>query len=183
MKINGKGYCGVLALGMLAVGIQAHGASVFDPDGDHMFGDWGGERSRLEDQGVTFKLNYISESAYNLHGGYDHNRTVRYTDQFAAGVTLDLDTLIGIPGAEFQITFTDRNGDDLTSDRLNRSRRRHYFLGSGSSRSRQRRSPDPVLVQTKPVRRSIQLQAGSYSGRRRFCHLRKPVPESLSRQR
>ena len=28
----------------------------------HLFGDWGGERSRLEEKGVNFDLQYISDS-------------------------------------------------------------------------------------------------------------------------
>nr|WP_298375540.1 carbohydrate porin [uncultured Halomonas sp.] len=116
--MTGKGYCGLLALGMLTIGTQAQGASAFALNGEHMFGDWDGRRSQLEHQGVAFKFNYIAESAYNLHGGYDHDRKIRYADQFSAGVTLDLDKLIGVANATFQITFTDRNGDDLTADRL-----------------------------------------------------------------
>ncbi|WP_168201479.1 carbohydrate porin [Kushneria phosphatilytica] len=118
MKTYSKGCCGVLAIGMLAAGTQAHAASAFDPNGDYMFGDWGGARSNLADQGVTFNLKYISESAYNLDGGYRHDHTARYADQWTAGVNFDLDKLAGIPDAQFQITLTDRNGDNLTNDRL-----------------------------------------------------------------
>src|SRR5215471_10372580 len=32
----------------------------------HLFGDWGGERSRLFERGVRFDLQYISDSLWNL---------------------------------------------------------------------------------------------------------------------
>src|SRR5271156_1772854 len=35
------------------------------PDG-HLFGDWGGERSRLLERGVNFDLQYISDSLWNI---------------------------------------------------------------------------------------------------------------------
>ncbi|HWO35531.1 MAG TPA: hypothetical protein VNO32_42600, partial [Candidatus Acidoferrum sp.] len=35
------------------------------PDG-HLFGDWGGERSRLLERGVHFDLQYISDSLWNI---------------------------------------------------------------------------------------------------------------------
>ncbi len=118
MRVSGRRCCSVVALGMLAAGAQAHAALVFDPGGEYMFGDWEGARTYLADQGVTFKLQYVSESAYNLHGGYNHDHTARYSDQWTAGVNLDFARLFGIPDAQFQVTLTDRNGDNLTTDRL-----------------------------------------------------------------
>src|SRR5271167_575468 len=32
----------------------------------HLFGDWGGERTRLEKRGVTFDFQYVSDSLWNL---------------------------------------------------------------------------------------------------------------------
>src|SRR3981081_431909 len=32
----------------------------------HLFGDWGGERTRLEEKGVNFDLQYISDSLWNI---------------------------------------------------------------------------------------------------------------------
>jgi carbohydrate-selective porin OprB len=32
----------------------------------HLFGDWGGERSRLLDRGVRFDFQYISDSLWNI---------------------------------------------------------------------------------------------------------------------
>src|SRR5258708_37656534 len=32
----------------------------------HLLGDWGGERTRLEEKGVNFDLQYISDSLWNI---------------------------------------------------------------------------------------------------------------------
>lgn len=97
---------------------SAHAAPAFDPDGPHMLGDWGGLRSRLEQRGVAFDLAYTSESAVNIDGGYDADRTAKYSDQWSAGVNFDFQKLVGLPGADFHFLVTKRSGNDLTPDRL-----------------------------------------------------------------
>lgn len=79
-----------------------------------LFGDWDGERTRLQEMGIDFQFGYTSEIATNPVGGIDHK--TRYTDQYAAGVTFDLDRLLDIPAAQFQITFTQRIGRNLSAD-------------------------------------------------------------------
>jgi porin len=32
----------------------------------HLFGDWGGKRTRLEEKGVNFDLQYIGDSLWNI---------------------------------------------------------------------------------------------------------------------
>jgi len=32
----------------------------------HLFGDWGGERTRLQKRGVSFDFQYVSDSLWNL---------------------------------------------------------------------------------------------------------------------
>jgi porin len=79
-----------------------------------LFGDWAGERLRLRDKGFDFQFGYVSEVAYNATGG--DRQMVRYADQWTAGVTLDLDKLVGVPDARFQVTFTQRDGRNLSTD-------------------------------------------------------------------
>jgi porin len=50
-----------------------------------MLGDWGGTRTELLEKGYDFTLGYTGEMGSNLHGGYDHDRTARYSDQFTFG--------------------------------------------------------------------------------------------------
>ena len=108
---------GSLAVLGLASSVQA--APAFDSDSKWMLGDWGGTRSELEKQGYAFSLDYVGEVGSNLHGGYDHDRTARYSDQFGLGTHLDLQKILGWNDAEFQLTITQRSGNNISNDRIN----------------------------------------------------------------
>jgi len=79
-----------------------------------LLGDWGGLRTSLYQKGVDFQLGYTAELAYNIDGGDNH--LLRHADEFDMGATFDLNKLLGWSGAKFQVTITDRNGDNLSSD-------------------------------------------------------------------
>ena len=79
-----------------------------------LLGDWGGARTRLYQRGVDLQLSYFAEPAYNVSGGT--RRLLRSADQITMGVTLDLERLWRWPKATFQLTLTDRNGNNLTSE-------------------------------------------------------------------
>ena len=118
-KIDGKrqSTSGMLlcssALFLLSATVHAEMAPLA-VDSDYLFGDWDGYRSRLKDRGADFQLNYTMESAANLAGGYHSATSMRYTDQWAFGTTLDLEKLLNVDDAQFQLTLTSRNGQDLT---------------------------------------------------------------------
>ncbi|WP_318781381.1 carbohydrate porin [Pseudomonas sp. Marseille-Q5115] len=97
----------------------AFSADMFDADSPYMFGDWNGQRSDLARRGYDFKLDYVGEAGANLHGGYDHDHVARYSDQIGLGAHLDLQKILGWHGADFQVTVTDRNGDNISNDRIN----------------------------------------------------------------
>ncbi|TAL98579.1 MAG: porin [Rhodanobacter sp.] len=80
----------------------------------YITGDWGGERAKLADEGVTFKLGYFSEGAKNTSGGNRH--TTAYADQFFLGGYFDLDKLVGWRGAEFKVEVTNRNGTLINNE-------------------------------------------------------------------
>lgn len=80
----------------------------------HLFGDWNGERPRLEAKGITFDLGYDSQVAHNFSGGTDE--LTRYADQWRFGATLDLDKLWNWKGASFKALMTDRHGRDVGLD-------------------------------------------------------------------
>ena len=107
---------GITALGFASF-VQA--APAFDSDSKWMFGDWDGSRTALEKQGYSFSLDYVGEVGSNLHGGYDHDRTARYSDQFGLGTHLDLQKILGWHDAEFQLTITQRDGNNISNDRIN----------------------------------------------------------------
>ncbi|WP_297840941.1 carbohydrate porin [Pseudomonas sp.] len=93
-------------------------ASAADPSSLWGTGDWGGARSELLEKGVDVIVGYTGEAATNLHGGYNDDRTARYTAQWALGTHLDLHKLLGWNDAEFQLLVTERNGNNLSNDRV-----------------------------------------------------------------
>lgn len=105
------------ALALVAGAPAAQAYSAFAADSPHLFGDWGGQRTALEAAGVSFDFDYVGEAATILDGGYRDSHVTKYADQFALGANLDLERLLGIPDAEFQVTLTDRNGHSV-NDRL-----------------------------------------------------------------
>ncbi|WP_251977229.1 carbohydrate porin [Salinicola avicenniae] len=100
----------LLIVGSVLAAGTANAYSAFSPDSPHMFGDWGGERSALEEAGISFDFSYVGEAATVLDGGYYDSHVTKYADQFAAGANFDLERLFDIEGADFQITVTNRNG-------------------------------------------------------------------------
>ncbi|KXG80153.1 carbohydrate porin [Pseudomonas mosselii] len=94
-------------------------SEMFAKDSPWMLGDWGGTRSELLEEGYDFTLGYTGEMGSNLHGGYSHDRAARYSDQFTFGVNMDLQKILGWQDTEFQLTVTERHGDNISNDRIN----------------------------------------------------------------
>lgn len=107
---------GCTALGLATC---AHAAPAFDSESPYMLGDWNGTRTELAEKGYDFKFDYTGEMGSNLHGGFDHDRTARYSDQFGLGTHLDLQKILGWNDAEFQLTITKRSGNNISNDRIN----------------------------------------------------------------
>ena len=93
---------------------NAH-AGAAQPFSDDLFLDWDGIRSALYNDGIDFRLGYVSETATNVQGGPEE--LWRYTDQWTFAATFDLQKIFGLNQAQFKITITDRNGQNL-SDQL-----------------------------------------------------------------
>lgn len=79
-----------------------------------LFGDWGGFRTDLANKGIQFQLGYVEEIAGNTSGGDQH--LTRAAGQLTLGTTLDMQKLFGLQGGTFQMTVTDRNGNNLSAD-------------------------------------------------------------------
>ena len=79
-----------------------------------MTGDWGGVRTSLEQQGITLRAHYLSETAANPTGGLE--QSIKYAQQIDFGADFDLDKLVGLPGGKIHLTFTDRAGRSLAAD-------------------------------------------------------------------
>ncbi|AFC87539.1 carbohydrate porin [Frateuria aurantia] len=105
---------GTLPAGALATQINSPQTGLLsDADGGRLYlaGDWNGARHRLADKGVQFQFNLVNEPAYNFTGGDRH--TGSNSGQLGLGASLDLERLVAWPGAQFQITVTERYGRDL----------------------------------------------------------------------
>ena len=69
--------------------------------------------------GLSFQLNYISESAGNVTGGI--RQGADYADQILFGVDADLGKLIHVPGGTLHVIGTQRDGRSLSNDFIGNS--------------------------------------------------------------
>ncbi len=83
---------------------------------DHLFGDWGGLRTRLEALGVNVNLDYLTENGGNISGG--RRETFATDGQIGLEVNLDLDRLLGWQGAAFHSIIVNREGRNLSADSI-----------------------------------------------------------------
>jgi len=81
---------------------------------DYMTGDWGGMRTRLEQEGLTLRAHYLSETAGNPTGGL--RQGTQYAQQIDFGADLDLGKLVNLQGGQIHVTFTDRAGLSLAAE-------------------------------------------------------------------
>jgi porin len=103
----------IVALGAV---LAIAGAAAQDAPGPsaRLTGDWGGLRTELENDGLGFTGRFVSDSAFNMTGGTKQG--FRQADEISLGATLDLQRLLGLDDAQFQLSVTDRNGRSLVSD-------------------------------------------------------------------
>jgi len=78
------------------------------PVGDHLFGDWGGLRSALHNDGIDVTLDWIGEVAGNVSGGVKQGTT--YAGQVGIGVDVDGEKLFGIKGFSTHMVLVNRQG-------------------------------------------------------------------------
>ncbi len=80
---------------------------------DHLFGDWNGLRTKLEDAGFTPTLTFVTDIAGNPIGGRDQG--VTHADNLGLDLLFDLDKLAGLKGGSFLISMSQRSGSSLSS--------------------------------------------------------------------
>ncbi|WP_372436700.1 carbohydrate porin, partial [Pandoraea sputorum] len=102
----------------MSLAASEHAADASDANSPWMTGDWGGTRTELLDKGYDFSLEYVSEMASNLKGGFNDDTTGRYSDQFAFGLKVDLQKAFGWQDAEFKLAITERSGRNISNDRI-----------------------------------------------------------------
>ena len=89
------------------------------PVTEHLFGDWGGLRTRLENAGVYLSLDALTEFAGNVSGGTKQGATFASQEAFEADI--DWQRLAGIPGLSTHMIIVNRSGANdstLFGDRL-----------------------------------------------------------------
>ena len=79
---------------------------------NRLTGDWGGSRAKLADEGVDVFAYYNAIIASNVSGGI--SKETNYAGDLFAGVTLDLDKLIGWDHTTFTLSGINRHGSDIT---------------------------------------------------------------------
>lgn len=92
--------------------VQSSTATAF-PTSRFLTGDWGGARDRWQQQGVSFNLNYTTESMANVAGGQIRGGT--YADNIALDFTFDLQRLLGIPNTTLLVKASKRDGTSVSS--------------------------------------------------------------------
>ncbi|KWU50776.1 carbohydrate porin [Pseudomonas palleroniana] len=127
---NTRLICQLSAAAALVLSANAMAADAFSADSKWMTGDWGGERTKLIEQGIDIKADYVGEVGANLHGGYNDDKTARYADQFGLGVALDLQKLWGWDNTQAKIQLTNRNGQNISNDRIGDPRQDSGTLSS-----------------------------------------------------
>ena len=81
-----------------------------------MTGDWGGLRSRLEDKGVTFAIEYTTELLANVSGGI--RRGSAGVGYFHPQMDVDLEKLWGWNGGSFRASGAITHGPDFSPHHL-----------------------------------------------------------------
>jgi porin len=77
----------------------------------HLFGEWGGERTRLEERGVKFDFQYVSDSLWNIKS--EQSERLASWNRFRGTVDIDFGTLTGEHGLYFHATALWQVGGNL----------------------------------------------------------------------
>jgi porin len=77
----------------------------------HLLGDWGGERSRLLEHGVSFDFQYVSDSLWNVKS--DKKERSAVWNRIRGTVDIDLGALVEQPGLYFHATALWQGGGNL----------------------------------------------------------------------
>jgi porin len=84
-------------------------------NGPYLTGDWGGSRTRMENDGIDPYLIYTSIVAANVSGGVRQDGP-EYAQDVNPGVTLDMHKLVGWDDATININGVDRIGHTIRPD-------------------------------------------------------------------
>jgi porin len=96
-----------------ATSLETNTASYWN--GSYLTGDWGGTRTRLQNDGITPYLIYTSILAANVSGGAKQGGP-EYAQDINPGCTFDMDKLAGWQGATINLNGVERIGRTIRPD-------------------------------------------------------------------
>ena len=79
---------------------------------EYLTGDWAGARTRLHEKGIDIGLNYTTEPAASIGGGYRQDST--YLHNINAELNMDVNKLFGLKNTTFLLKYSSRSGDNLS---------------------------------------------------------------------
>jgi porin len=82
----------------------------------HLFGDWGGLRSKLEEKGITPRLIFVTDLAGNPRGG--RSQGVTAPSSFELSFLFDLEKIFGLKGGSIFASFSERWGHSLSAEHI-----------------------------------------------------------------
>jgi porin len=82
----------------------------------YLTGDWGGERTRLEQQGVAFRGRIVSEFAGNPNGGIQQGTAL--ASELMLGADVNFGKLMNSGAGTLHFTFTTRVGSSLSANAI-----------------------------------------------------------------
>jgi len=75
---------------------------------EHLLGDWGGIRTKLENMGIYLSFDALTEFAGNVSGGMKQGAT--FANQVAFGADIDWQRLAGVTGFSTHVILVNRSG-------------------------------------------------------------------------
>ena len=81
---------------------------------DHLLGDWGGLRSKLEESGITPRWFLITDVAGNPSGGRDQGATQASSTELS--LFFDMNRIAGVNGGSIFLSMAQRWGNRLSSE-------------------------------------------------------------------
>ena len=81
---------------------------------EHLFGDWGGLRPKLEESGIIPRLTLVTDAAGNPTGGRSQGATAPSSVELS--LFFDLDKIFGLNGGSVFTSFSYRWGNSLSAE-------------------------------------------------------------------
>jgi len=96
-----------------------------------MTGDWNGARTRLANDGITFKLGYVGEFAEAMSGGERQGNG--YAQALYYGTHIDLGKLAGLDGTALEFAFNTHIGHSVSAEEIGNQLAVQEIYGGGET--------------------------------------------------